>query len=162
MGPVRSTRSATGAEGSGPWAGVAAPFWRADGRGIDGPPPVSASLYGLRPQTALRRTIDPSPSGVLSGAEHRPPGLGGGFGGVAGWRFARLRRRTAPSGRPLPPPPSMSWEQPNAPRHGPALLPYFPVDRLLGEPTVSLLHDGSVGPFIVAPRLRGAFVGRWE
>ena len=52
------------------------------GRGIDGPPPVSASLYGLRPQTALRRTIDPSPSSVFSGAEHRPPGLGGALAGV--------------------------------------------------------------------------------
>ena len=62
VGRGRSTRSATGAGGSGPWAGVAAPFWRADGRGIDGPPPVGASLHGLRPQTALRRTIDPSPS----------------------------------------------------------------------------------------------------
>ena len=50
VGRGRSIRSAMGGGGSGS-------FFRADGRGIDGPPPVSASLYGLRPQTALRRTI---------------------------------------------------------------------------------------------------------
>ena len=36
------------------------------------------------PQTVLRRTIDPSTSSVLFGAEHCPPGLWGGVGGVVG------------------------------------------------------------------------------
>ena len=56
-------------------------FQRVEGRGIDGPPPASASLHRLRRRTVLRRTIDPSPSGVFSGAEHRPPGLGGALAG---------------------------------------------------------------------------------
>ena len=38
------------------------------------------------PQTVLRRTIDPSPSIVFSGAERRPPGLWGGFCGWVGQR----------------------------------------------------------------------------
>ena len=81
VGRGKSTRSATG-EGSGLWVGVAAPFSCVlMGGGVEGPPAVSASLYGLRPQTALRRTLDPSPSGVFSGAEHRPPGSWGAFSG---------------------------------------------------------------------------------
>ena len=40
------------------------------------------------PQTVLRRTIDPSPSGAFFGAEHRPPGL---WGALAGrWVSASL------------------------------------------------------------------------
>ena len=50
---------------------------RVEGRGIDGPPSASASLHRLRRRTVLRRTVDPSPSSVCSGAEHRPLGLGG-------------------------------------------------------------------------------------
>ncbi len=40
------------------------------------------------PQTVLRRTIDPSPSSALSGAEHRPPGLLGAL--ACGWVGALL------------------------------------------------------------------------
>ena len=36
------------------------------------------------PQTVLRRTIDPSPSIVFTGAEHCPPGLLGGLRRVGG------------------------------------------------------------------------------
>ena len=40
------------------------------------------------PQTVLRRTIDPSPSSALSGAEHRPPGRLGAL--ACGWVGALL------------------------------------------------------------------------
>ena len=80
VGRARSIRSATGG-GSGLWAGVAAPFSLLMGRGVAGSPAVSASLYGLRPQTALRRTRDPSPSSGCFGAEHGPPGRWGAASG---------------------------------------------------------------------------------
>ncbi len=61
------------------------------GRGIDGPPPASASLHGLRPQTVLRRTIDPSPSSVFSGAERCPDRA---LGDGPGMLFERVRDQT--------------------------------------------------------------------
>ncbi len=65
-------------------------FLRVEGRGIDGPPPASASLHGLRPQTVLRRTIDPSPYLRSLEPNTARPGLGGAFaqwwvGGLLGF-----------------------------------------------------------------------------
>ncbi len=80
VGRERSIRSATGEGRSGSF------FCVLVGRGIGGPPPVSASLYGLRPQTALRRTRDPSPSSVLAGRSRTPYARAswGGFCGEVG------------------------------------------------------------------------------
>ncbi len=68
-----------------PFSGQAIPIQR-EGRGIHGLPSASASLYGLRPQTVLRRTIDPSP--YLRSVEPNTarPGLGG-FGAGVGMTF---------------------------------------------------------------------------
>ena len=91
VGRGRSTRSAMG----GGLAARGCFFCLWTGRGIDDPPTASALLYGLRPQTVLRRTIDPSPSSVFSGAEHCPPGLGGGFGGWVGKRLCSASPQTS-------------------------------------------------------------------
>ena len=53
------------------WGGRvrAAPVGLGGGRGVHGPSPVSASLYRLRRQTALRGTVNPSSRRHVKGAE---------------------------------------------------------------------------------------------
>ena len=78
VGRARSIRSATGG-GSGLWAGGSGSFFLADGergRGF-----ACGQRFALRPQTALRRTRDPSPSSGCFGAEHGPPGRWGAASG---------------------------------------------------------------------------------
>ena len=93
-----------------PWAGVAAPFL-ACGRGEGSRVLLRSALRSTAsPQTALRRTLDPSPLSVFSGAEHHSPGLGGALAGR--WERApappTLRGFSAQPGMTYPPKPILS------------------------------------------------------
>ena len=86
VGPAKSIRNATGEGCSGSFFGVP--------MGEESRVLLRSALRSTAsPQTALRRTLDPSPSSVFSGAEHCLPGLGGALAGRLGERFDRLSCR---------------------------------------------------------------------
>ena len=111
VGRARSTRSATG-EGSGFLGGGGGSFF-AGGRGAESRVLLRSALRSTAsPQTALRRTLDPSPLSVFPGAEHRPPGLGGGFCGSVGMstRPAHAEGLWRAAGNDLPAQAHTEWD----------------------------------------------------
>ena len=64
-----------------PWAGVAAPFLRVEGRGIEGPPPGQRFALRLRRRLPCGGPSIPLPRACSLEPNTARPGLGGAFAG---------------------------------------------------------------------------------